>query len=72
MPRSGVMILNRDVFRNYIDGFNENDEELYAQQISNKSAWLWIKENVPFFDITVPGHSETCRKIAFILWAVFA
>jgi hypothetical protein len=36
-------------FSSYIAEFNEKDEELYIQQISNSNAGVFLKENIPYF-----------------------
>lgn len=41
-------VLKSDLFKHYVDEFNENDEELYAN-IPNAKAWDFLKDNIPFF-----------------------
>ena len=43
-------ILNPQSYRHYIDSFNANDNELYKGTISNSASWLFLSENIPFFD----------------------
>lgn len=43
-------VLNSTDFKHYVDKFNENDNELYKQYISNDSAWQFLKSNIPFFE----------------------
>jgi len=43
-------VLKADSFRHYIDSFNKNDEELYAQHIPNEKAWEFLKTNIPLLE----------------------
>ena len=43
-------VLKADLFKHYIDAFNENDEELYVQHISNEKAWEFLKTNIPLLE----------------------
>ncbi|MCK5442957.1 MAG: hypothetical protein KAJ23_13795 [Maribacter sp.] len=52
-------LLDQNRYRTYIDTFNQNDNELYKQYISNDSAWNFLKENIPFVDLPDKGIEET-------------
>jgi len=41
-------VLKADDFRHYIDRFNADDEELYAN-IPNAKAWEFLRANIPLF-----------------------
>src|SRR5690606_25345823 len=43
-------VLNRGDFKSYIDAFNKYDEELYPQAVPNADAWVFLRENIPFFE----------------------
>ncbi len=43
-------VLKPDAFKHYIDQFNKDDEELYAQYIPNAKAWEFLKDNIPLFE----------------------
>ena len=43
-------VLRAASFKHHIDGFGENDEELYVQHIPNGKAWDFLKENMPLFE----------------------
>lgn len=43
------MILQADNFRRYIDRFNEDDEEHYANDIPNNCAWEFLSDHIPLF-----------------------
>jgi len=45
-----AIVLKADSFKHYIDTFNENDEEMYVQHVSNEKAWEFIKANIPLFE----------------------
>ncbi len=47
---SNSIVLKADSFKHYIDTFNENDEEIYVQHISNEKAWEFFKANIPLFE----------------------
>jgi len=47
---AGPGVLEAARFRHYIDGFAENDEELYIQHIPNDRAWGFLSRNVPLFE----------------------
>jgi len=44
------LVLKPDAFKHYVDQFNKDDEELYAQHIPNEQAWAFLKENIPLFE----------------------
>jgi len=44
------IVLKADSFEHYVDAFNENDEELYVQHISNEKAWEFLKANIPLLE----------------------
>ena len=46
----GVMILDSSNLKKYIDYFNDQDEEFVKQHIDNKAAFLWLVDNIPFFE----------------------
>jgi hypothetical protein len=43
-------VLQADKFEPYINVFNQNDEELYKQFISNEDAWSFLSEHIPLFE----------------------
>ncbi|MES2828090.1 MAG: glycosyl hydrolase family 65 protein [Bacteroidota bacterium] len=43
-------ILKASNFRHYIDGFNQGDNELYKNFISNKDSWTFLSQNIPLLD----------------------
>lgn len=51
--------LEKDSFKHYVDKFNSSDEELYAQYITNDSAWSFLKKNIPFVDLPDKQLEET-------------
>lgn len=51
LPVAGqAPILKTEDFKHYIDYFNQNDQELYPQEIQNTGAWDFLVENIPFFE----------------------
>jgi len=57
--RRGPLVLNWDSLKHYVDTFNQNDEELYIQHISNERACEFLKENIPLFS----AQTRTSRKL---------
>ena len=53
------LVLNPELYRNYIDAFNENDEEVSFRFIDNDSSWSWLKTNIPFFECPNKVIEET-------------
>jgi len=45
--------------RRYVEAFNQQDEELYPQQISNAQAGQFLEENIPWFDCPDPVLEQT-------------
>ena len=43
-------VLKPEAFKHYIDQFNADDEELYAQYIPNAKAWDFLRDNIPLFE----------------------
>jgi SpoVK/Ycf46/Vps4 family AAA+-type ATPase len=41
-----MKVLNADDYKNYIERFNKDDEELYVQYIPNESVWNFLKQNI--------------------------
>jgi len=46
---AGAAVLQVEAFRHYVDQFNRDDEELYAN-IPNADAWEFLKANIPLFE----------------------
>jgi len=46
---AGAAVLQAEAFRHYVDQFNRDDEELYAN-IPNAAAWEFLKANIPLFE----------------------
>jgi len=46
----GSVVLDPASFKHYVDTFNEYDEELYPQHISNESVWEFLRANIPLFE----------------------
>lgn len=53
------LILKAEDFRHYVDAFNVNDRELYAQAISNTQAWAFLSDNIPLLDCPDKEIEET-------------
>lgn len=52
--------LSKDQFKHYIDGFNNNDNEIYKLgEYSNEQAWSFLVDNIPFFNCPDKQLEET-------------
>lgn len=47
---SQAQILNTCLLDQYVDQFNENDEELYTQYVSNAESKEFLRKNIPLFE----------------------
>ena len=54
-----IKILNKEILRSYIKKFNENDNEIYKQFISNDEAFDFLAESIPLIDIPNKKIEET-------------
>ena len=48
-----------ELLEKYVQKFNEQDEELTVQHISNKDAYGWLKEQIPYFECSDKEVEET-------------
>ena len=46
---AGAAVLQAEAFRHYVDQFNRDDEDLYAN-IPNADAWEFLEANIPLFE----------------------
>ena len=46
----GPAVLVPASLEHHVDTFNEHDEELYPQHISNERAWEFLRGNIPLFE----------------------
>lgn len=53
------LVLTPEYFRNYIENFNINDQELYVQHIPNDSAFNFLAGNIPIIEIPEKKIEET-------------
>ncbi len=45
--------------KQYVEKFNQQDEEIKIQSISNEKAYAWMKENIPLVECPDPEIEET-------------
>jgi hypothetical protein len=50
VPNDAGLVLKPEPFRYYVETFNRNDNELYAQFVPNSKAWEFLSENVPLLE----------------------
>ncbi len=43
-------VLDPEQFRPTIEGFNRDDQELYAQAVPNAAAWAFLRDRMPLFE----------------------
>lgn len=56
---SNPNLLDRSAFKHYIETFNKNDDQTIVNHIDNNSVWLWLTENIPFFECPDKSLEET-------------
>ncbi|WP_207655740.1 MGH1-like glycoside hydrolase domain-containing protein [Vallitalea okinawensis] len=61
------MILNLEMFKDYITLFNKNDEENVIQHINNDSAFRWLEENIPLLECP----DKEIEEAYYFRWWVF-
>jgi len=61
------MLLDHGKFKKYIYRFNEKDDETVIQYVDNKSAWDWLKRNIPFLDCP----DKDIEEVYYFRWWVF-
>ncbi len=47
-PRN--LVLKPESFKAYVEQFNRDDEELYAQYVTNERAWEFLRGRIPLFE----------------------
>ena len=52
-------IISLDILKKYVDRFNENDNELYKQFISNEEVFPFLSKNIPIIDLPDKIIEET-------------
>lgn len=65
--RNYTNILNHLQYKEYITIFNNNDNELYTQNIPNSDSWNFIKDNIPFFDCP----NRVFERTYYFRWWIF-
>jgi len=63
----GAPVLKTDQFKQYIDDFNTDDEELYANAIPNARAWEFLEANIPFFE----SPDKELERAYYFRWWTF-
>ena len=54
-----VKIITSDRLKNYVDLFNENDNEIYKQFVTNNEAFKFLIKNIPMIDLPDKEIEET-------------
>ncbi len=57
MPNA--FVLDRSLFKAYVDKFNAYDDERVVNHIDNRSAWPWLEHTIPFFECPDKEIEET-------------
>jgi len=60
-------VLKPGAFRHYIDGFNRNDRELYAQYVPNAASWDFLRRNIPLLDCP----DKEIEEVYYFRWWTF-
>jgi predicted GH43/DUF377 family glycosyl hydrolase len=62
-----LAVLKVETYRHYVETFNQNDTQLYAQHVPNVAAWDFLKNNIPLLDCP-DGDIE---EIYYFRWWTF-
>ncbi|MGD0579731.1 MAG: family 43 glycosylhydrolase [Bryobacteraceae bacterium] len=62
-----TLVLDPESFRHYVETFNRNDVERQVQFIDDKSAWGWLRDNVPFFE----SSDKSLEEMYYFRWWTF-
>ena len=62
-----AQILGDSLLNDYVEKFNQQDEELYKQYISNDQAKDFLEENIPLFECP----DKTIEEIYYFRWWTF-
>jgi hypothetical protein len=52
------LLLNPARFKRYVDAFNDEDDELYAQTIANRQAWEFLEASAPLLECPDAGFER--------------
>src|SRR3974390_134546 len=61
------IILNLASYRKMVEAFNNGDNELTTNAVSNAHAWDWMNENIPWFDCS----DKEIQEIYYFRWWTF-
>lgn len=64
---TGHDVLDPSSYERYVAQFNEDDNELYEQHISNRNAWNFMEKNIPLFDCP----DKEFEKVYYFRWWVY-
>jgi len=60
-------VLQPGAFRHYVDAFNRNDRELYAQYVPNAASWVFLRNNIPLLDCP----DKEIEEVYYFRWWTF-
>jgi predicted GH43/DUF377 family glycosyl hydrolase len=66
-PMAKPAVLEAEAFQHYFAAFNQNDNELYQQQIPNSVAWDTLKRKIPLLDCP----DREIEEIYYFRWWTF-
>jgi hypothetical protein len=62
-----TQVLDYRILKNYVDRFNQQDEELYIQLVPNAAAYDFLKDNIPLLDCP----DKELEEIYYFRWWTF-
>ncbi len=62
-----MFVLDWDTFRHHVDFFNTMEPENTINHIPNSKSWVWMKENIPFFECP----DKSFEQIYYYRWWTF-
>ena len=62
-----MMVVTPESFRHYVEAFNHDDDEQVTNYIDDRSAWSWLRDNIPFFE----SSDKELEEIYYFRWWTF-
>ena len=60
-------VLDPEIFHHYVEYFNQMEEERIINAVPNAQSWMWLKENIPFFECP----DKDLEQIYYYRWWTF-
>ncbi len=67
MQKDSMFVLDANAFKHHVDFFNTMEPESIVNYIPNQQSWVWMKENIPFFECP----EKAFEQIYYFRWWTF-